>query len=76
MKCTKIAISLTEDTVVFSVESVVAGRFCMPRVEQLAAILPRMRMALNTAVGALKEDVVLLDHFTAELSDLTDLEEK
>lgn len=48
----------------------------MPRVEQLAAILPRMRMALNTAVGALKEDVVLLDHFTAELSDLTDLEEK
>lgn len=75
MKGTKVTIRLDEPTVVFSVEMILAGKSRMPTVELLAAVLPRMRSMLTSAVGEFREEVILIGHATAELSDLAAWEE-
>ena len=75
LKGAKIAILPEKDTVIFSLEMIAAGKSRMPGVELVASILPRMLSMLSTAIRDFHEEVVLIGHSTAELSDLASWEE-
>lgn len=75
LKGAKVVAIPGEDTVLFSVEMIAAGKNRMPTTELLASILPRMRTMLLAAVADFREEVILLGHSTAELADLSPWEE-